>query len=136
MARLTDLGVDGGTAWPAMDTGAWTQVVLVCRASAAGAWAAAGAVDQYRARRVPGVRLLGLVAVAASPRRPPRVVAERLRMVRGWLPALWRVEWVESLLAADDPGDIGPAPSVQTVHHEITRATQIPLTPVPLEAMT
>lgn len=98
-------------------------MVLVCRASATGTWAATGAVEQWAAKRLPhGVNLLGLVAVAASDRKPPAVVADRLKLFAGWLPAVWRVDWVETLLAADNPRDVGMPPDVEALRHAIGRA--------------
>lgn len=135
LARLTGLGVDCGTAWP--DTRGvpgvvTTPVVLVCRATATGAWAAMGAVEQWRRRlamtAVVGgspwlmpsdIQLVGLVAVAASPRRPPRLAGERLGLLAGWIPQMWRVGWVDALLATDDPRDVGMPPDVDALRHQL-----------------
>ncbi|WP_433121984.1 hypothetical protein [Micromonospora sp. CA-246542] len=122
LARLVGFGLDFGKGWP-MLTPATPQarVVLVCRASAAGTWAATGAVEQWRRRAgMPGsMTLLGVVAVAASPRRPPRIATERLQLLRGWTPQIWRVDWVDALLAADDPRDVGAPPDVEALRTAI-----------------
>ncbi|MGC9670957.1 DUF6668 family protein [Planosporangium sp. 12N6] len=127
LARVCDVGVDVGMAWPLLEQG-WptADVVLVCRASARGLWSAVGALEQYKRRQAPvGVRLVGLVAVAATPRRPPRIVTERLQLTAGWTPALWRVGWVEEYLAADDPRDLGVPPDVAALRHALGQALNI-----------
>lgn len=87
------------------------DVWLVCRASATGTAAATGVVDQWRRRAIPpNVRVRGLVVVAASARRVPRIVTERLQLLGGWVPSVHRVGWQETLLAADDPRDLGALP--------------------------
>jgi hypothetical protein len=118
------LGADAGRAWPAAEPGdPPVRVVLVCRVTAAGVMAATVAVEQWRRHAVPpGTALLGVVAVAASERRPPRRAAERLRLLAGWVPALWRVGWVEEYLAADDARDIGVPPDVAALRHALERA--------------
>lgn len=123
LARLTGLGRDFAPGWPLFPP-AWpiAEVVLVCRASATGVLAATGAVEQWRRRAAPPqARVRGLVAVAASPRRPPKIVLERLQLLSGWLPALWRVGWQEALLAADDPTDVGTPPDVAALRDSIVR---------------
>jgi hypothetical protein len=118
LARMTDIGAEMGAAWPQVPPDWRIQsVVLVARASAAGIRAAEGAVEQWRTRRVPNVRVLGLVVVGASPKRPPKIVTERLQLLGGWMPSIWRVGWVETFLAADDPMDVGVPPDVQAVRH-------------------
>jgi hypothetical protein len=116
LAALTGMGVDLGVGWPLVEP-TWPNqpVVLVARASAAGTWAAAGAVDQWRNRLAGGVRVLGLVLVDASPRRAPKIVADRLQLLGGWVPQLWRVGWQDALLAVEDPRAIGMPPDVQAV---------------------
>ena len=68
------------------------------------------------------VRVLGVVAVAASARRAPRIASERLQLLAGWVPKVWRVGWVEALLAAEDPHDVGMPPDVEALRHAISRA--------------
>jgi hypothetical protein len=114
LAGLTKIGCDFGTAWPVMPpTAAMIDVILVFRASATGTWAATGAVEQWRRRSAPvNARVRGIVAVAASARRPPKIVDERLQLLKGWVPNLWKVGWQEVLLAADEPSDVGLPPDV------------------------
>jgi hypothetical protein len=123
LAALTGLGAQMGPAWPHVAADWRIQsVVLVARGSAAGIRAASGAVEQWRTKRVTGVRVLGLVVVAASPKRPPKIVTERLQLLAGWLPStIWRVGWTETLLAADNPSDVGVPPDVQALRHGLDR---------------
>ncbi|MFY1573341.1 hypothetical protein ACN26Z_00405 [Verrucosispora sp. WMMD703] len=122
LARLVGFGADFGAAWPALTPAMpGAQVVLVCRASASGTWSATGAVEQWR-RRAGVARmtwLLGVVAVAASPRRPPRIATERLRLLSGWAPQIWRVGWIDDLLAVDEPTDIGTPPDIEALRTTI-----------------
>ncbi|MFY1599854.1 hypothetical protein [Micromonospora sp. WMMD737] len=101
------------------------QVVLVCRLSAHGMWAATGAIEQWRRRAgmSGATTVLGVVAVAASSRRPPRIATERLHLLSGWAPRVWRVGWVDALLAADDPADVGTPPDVDALRHALTQTT-------------
>jgi hypothetical protein len=124
LAAITGLGVDAGAAWPDPAPGLPpARVVLVCRATATGALAASAAVEQWKRRSVPTqTHLLGVVAVAASARKPPRRAAERLRLLSGWVPATWRVGWVEEYLAADDARDLGMPPGIAALHHALNRA--------------
>ncbi|WP_307854747.1 hypothetical protein [Micromonospora sp. C31] len=127
LARLAGFGVDFGRTWP-LTTPAMppAQVVLVCRLSAHGTWAATGAIEQWRRRAgISGTTtVLGVVAVAASPRRPPRIATERLQLLGGWAPQVWRVGWIDALLAADDPRDVGTPPDVETLRHALAQKIQ------------
>lgn len=128
LAAVTGLGVDAGAGWPTPIQG-WpaAQVVLVCRATAGGALAATGVVEQWRRQPVLAeTKILGLVTVAASARKPPRRAAERLQMLAGWVPARWRVGWVEEYLAADDPRELGVPPDVATLRHALDRTLSRP----------
>ncbi|MFV2021725.1 hypothetical protein [Micromonospora sp. LOL_023] len=128
LARLVGFGLDFGRSWPiATPTMPRTHVVLVCRASAAGTWAATGAIEQWRRPGLANVMTLhGLVAVDASPRRPPRIATDRLRLLRGWAPHVWRVGWIDALLAADDPHDIGASPDIEALRTAIWQRIQAP----------
>jgi hypothetical protein len=123
LAAITGLGVDAGVGWPTPIPGnppIW--VVLVCRASASGALAATGAVEQWRRQpNLADIKIVGVVSVAASARKPPRRATERLRMLSGWVPAWWRVGWTEEYLAADDPRTLGMSPDVAALHHALSR---------------
>jgi hypothetical protein len=126
LARLSGIGQAISRYWPQPEAGvADTRVVLVGRASAAGAWAATGAVEQWRAGNVPpSTRVLGVAAVAASAKRPPRIAIERLQLLAGWVPSVWRIGWVDAFLAVDDPADLGMPPDVEAVRHAIQMAVQ------------
>lgn len=130
LARLTGIGLDfGSRGWPLVTPATPpAHVVLVCRATASGTWAATGAIEQWRRRSgMPGpVGVLGVVAVAASPRRPPRIVTDRLHLLRGWAPAVWNVGWVDALLAADDPHDVGASPDIEALRHAIRQKIHPP----------
>lgn len=125
LARLTQLGVDGGTGWPAAPApGAPMSVVLVCRLSATGTYAAAARVEHLK-RHIPlGMQLLGLVGVAASPKRAPKAVLDRWKLISGWVPEVWRVGWVEAYLAVDDPVTVGPHPDMEALRHHLGRAIE------------
>lgn len=123
LAALTGVGATMGPVWPQVAP-EWRiqSVVLVARATATGVRAASGAVEQWRSRRVTNVRVLGLVVVAASAKRPPKIVTERLQLLAGWLPkTIWRVGWTEALLAADNPADVGVPPDVQALRQGLDR---------------
>src|SRR5688572_14118680 len=90
LLKLTGIGHDAGKNWPSRRSDCAIPVVLVCRATAAGTAKAATAVQQWRASAsLRHVRLLGLVAVAASPKAVPTRVSDRLMLMRGWLPHYW-----------------------------------------------
>lgn len=138
LARLTGFGRDAGGRWPVPPPG-WptAPVLLVCRSHARGLWAATGVVEQWARGQVPpGTRLLGLVVVAASERSDSGRAADRLRVLRGWLPqlqtvdghrpALWRIGWVQTLLAVDDPLDVGIPPDVDALRHALARLLRVP----------
>lgn len=128
LATLTQIGYDYGPVWPQLPPNSpMINVVLVCRASAAGTLAAAGAVEQWRRRAIPvHAQVRGVVAVAASPRRPPKIVNERLQLLAGWAPNVWRVGWQEVLLAADKPNDLGvPPPDIAALRDSIVEAVSI-----------
>ncbi|MEV0005861.1 hypothetical protein AB0H28_26750 [Micromonospora sp. NPDC050980] len=128
LTRLAGFGIDFGRGWPLLaPTMPVSNVVLVCRASASGTWAATGAIEQWRRRTgMSRINVLGVVAIAASPRRPPRIATERLDLLRGWAPQLWRVGWVDALLAADDPRDVGASPDVEALRNAIWQRVHTP----------
>lgn len=130
LTQVTGIGADGGKAWPAPAPDSPTAVViLVCRATARGTWAATGAVEQWHSRNTPpNIHLAGLVTIPASAQRPPRIATERLRLLAGWVPALWRVGWVEEYLATDVPRDLGtPPPDMATLQRLAMRAVDTKL---------
>ena len=77
-------------------------VLLVTRESATGLATATKAAAAVQNEKVPDwLEVLGLVVVAASPARPAKLVRERLDLVAGWFPQVWRIPWVPELLAID-----------------------------------
>jgi len=127
--RLTGIGYAYGPYWPAFPPNSriW-DVILVCRGTAAGLWAATGAVDQWRNRSAPThVRVQGIVVVAGSEKRPPKIVTERIQLLKGWVPNVWQVGWQEVFLSVDDPIDIGsPPPDVAALRQSIIELFQVP----------
>ncbi|UGQ12304.1 hypothetical protein LO772_01445 [Yinghuangia sp. ASG 101] len=90
-------GRESTKAWPIPAKGNVSRVVLVARTNAPGLAMAQVAARQWAAGRVPGVTLLGLVAVADAPGRLPRQLAELLRLVAGGVPKAWFVPWIDAL---------------------------------------
>ncbi len=122
LARWTGLGTSI-RGWPVVPDGTPAPVVLVCRASAIGTVAASHVVGQmHRAGVAPRTRLLGMVTVAASPRRVPRRVRDELRLIAGWVPHLWPVRWVEELIAVGDPRLLGVPPDVAALRERVVSA--------------
>lgn len=97
LADLVPGGRESGKAWPVPADGNLSRVVLVARTNARGLAAAQAAARQWAAGRVPGVGMLGLVAVADAPGRLPRQLTELLRLVAGGLPKAWFVPWIDAL---------------------------------------
>ncbi|HSA48630.1 MAG TPA: DUF6668 family protein [Yinghuangia sp.] len=97
LAELVPGGRDANRAWPIPADGNPSRVVLVARTNAQGLAMAQLAARQWAAGRVPGVTLLGLVAVADAPGRLPRPLAETLRLVAGGVPKAWFVPWIDAL---------------------------------------
>lgn len=97
LANAVPGGRETGAAWPIPADGNTSQVVLVARTNAPGLARAQAAARQWAAGRVPGVTLLGLVAVADAPGRLPRQLAELLRLVAGGVPKAWFVPWIDAL---------------------------------------
>lgn len=129
LAQVSGFGADGGTVWPDPPSGLGAKVVLVCRTSASGTLAAEGALAQwYRRKESPyarcpeSIELLGLVAVPASPRKPPPVALQRLELLAGWLPQVWRLGWIETFLAAENPADLGVPPDVDALRHDLAQS--------------
>lgn len=94
------LGIDVG-ARPPRPAVIPSGLFLVARMSASGLSAASTAAEVVINGGLPGQHLLGLIAVAAGPGRPPRIVRERVELVGGWVGRVFRVPWVADLLATD-----------------------------------
>ncbi|GAA4947092.1 hypothetical protein [Actinoplanes utahensis] len=99
------------------------QLIPVARGSASGMWAVMGTVKQARTRKIPAVRALGLV-VAASSHRPPKAVTDRVRLMPGWVPAVWRIGRHGAFPAVEDvPAPGRRAPEVATAWHGMVHTT-------------
>lgn len=97
LAAAVPGGRDAERAWPLPPPRRTSRVVLVARTNADGLHAAQDAARQWAAGRVPGVTVLGLVAVADMPGRLPRPLAALLHLVGGGVPRLWVVPWIDAL---------------------------------------
>lgn len=106
-ASLVEGARGGGHAWPRGDASP-SPVVLVCRTNARGLQAARDAAQQWASGQVPNVNLLGLVLFADSPGKLPRLLRDRIQVVRGGVPRTWNVPWVESWRSVD--ADVATAP--------------------------
>lgn len=96
------IGRDSGMRWPQGLVTFPAGIVLVARLSASGMQAASRAAEAWQSNRFPqGTVLLGLVAVAAGPKRAPKLARDRLELVAGWCPQVWEVPWVGDLLGLD-----------------------------------
>lgn len=99
-------GADAGRYWPVPDAPGTARVVLVTRTHAHGLRAAQAAARQWASGALPGVRLLGLVAVADAPGRLPRPLRELLSLISGGVPHLWELPWVEPLRLGEPPQQV------------------------------
>lgn len=112
-------GLDAGRGWPDPAAGGPAAVVLVCRTHVVGLGGARDAVRQWAAgATAEGVLLAGLVAVADGPGRPARPQLELLRLLRGVVPRLWRVPWVEALRAVP-AAELGLHPALAALADEL-----------------
>jgi hypothetical protein len=99
VSTLTGLVPDSasaGRAWPD-PVGGVAHCVLVCRSSITGLRAAQTAMTQWAAGAAPaGVQLHGLVVLADAPgRKLPRALRDFIYVLRGGVPRLWVLGWVE-----------------------------------------
>jgi hypothetical protein len=113
VTTLAGLGIGrdaGWRRWPTL-TAAPAGLILVARISATGMAAATISaetcnrplMDSSNRPRLPaGLTLLGLVAVAAAPGRPPKIARERLDLIAGWVRTVWRMPWVPEALITDE----------------------------------
>lgn len=74
------------------------------RTNAAGIEAARRALTQWASGNVPGVRLVGLIAVADVPGRQPKWLRRELEKLAGASPAFWEVRFVREL--REHPNDM------------------------------
>jgi hypothetical protein len=109
----------GGTAtthrWP--DSPIAPAVLLTARSYARGLGAAQMAMRAWAAGQTPHIRLLGLVIVADAPGRLPKPLSNLSEVLRGGVPHLWQIPWVDQYRLGVDPAD--PPRQVRKVLTEI-----------------
>ena len=101
LAALLDHVGDSGCAWPGRADES-PFVVLVARESSEGLAAADRALRQYRTGWVPAsTQLVGLVLVAAGPRKPATAVRQRRELISSLAETVWPIGWHDYLLGTD-----------------------------------
>lgn len=103
LAALVPQARSAGRYWPTPEPPGQARVLLVARTHAAGLCAAQAAARQWAAGVLPGVRLLGLVAVADAPGKLPKPLRDLLRLISGGVPRVWELPWADSLRLGDPP---------------------------------
>ena len=99
-AMLEHVG-DSKGAWPSRDDES-PFVVLVARDSSEGLAAADRALRQYRTGWVPAsTQLVGLVLIAAGPRKPSTAVRQRRELISVLARTVWSIGWHHYLLGTD-----------------------------------
>ncbi|MEO3826552.1 DUF6668 family protein [Actinomadura sp. B10D3] len=106
LAVLIPRAMSAGRYWPVPEPPGEARVLLVARTNASGLIAAQAAARQWAAGVLPGVRLLGLVAVADAPGKLPKPLKDLLRLISGGVPQLWELPWVEALRLGDPPTQV------------------------------
>lgn len=101
--------------WP--NTHPEPPVLLVARTHANGLAAAQLAMRAWAAAETPLIRLLGLVLVADAPGRLPKPLADRAEVLRGGVPHMWHVPWVDAYRLQVAPTN--PPRQVRKVLNEI-----------------
>ena len=106
LAALLPGAAEGSHAWPS-PAETTVRVLLCARTSARGLQAASTALAQWMAGAVK-TELIGLVLIADAPRKLPRTLRERARIIEGGAPAAWRIPWIPAwregrLDASDHP---------------------------------
>ncbi|TSD94822.1 hypothetical protein FOS14_19460 [Skermania sp. ID1734] len=127
-AMLEHVG-DSGRSWPGREDES-PFVILVARDSSDGLAAADRAIRQFRTGLVPpGTQLVGLVLVAASPRKPATAVRQRRSLISALVDTIWPISWHEYLLGTDREQlpQVGP--------HEEDRKKWSPTVHVPPEVV-
>jgi len=127
LTRLLSGSREGGQMWPSADAGQLPHaVVLVARSNWPGVSAALQTCRQWAAGDVVGARLIGMVVVADSSKRPPRPVRELEEKLAGAVPRFWRLPWVELWRASPPSAPEDAPPTVQKVVAEIAAAVTDP----------
>lgn len=85
-----------GHAWPIMQDGSPSNVILVARSNAKGLAAAQRAATEWASGSLPTVRVRGLVIVADSHGKLPKLLRNLAQVVSGGVPVVWQVPWVEA----------------------------------------
>jgi uncharacterized protein DUF6668 len=101
--------------WPISGTA--PAVLLTCRSHARGLAAAQMAMRAWAAGQTPHIRLLGLAIVADAPGRLPKPLSDLSEVLRGGVPHLWQIPWVDEYRLGVDPTD--PPRQVRKVLNEI-----------------
>jgi len=121
LAAMAPGGADAHRRWPDPAKGGPLPVVLVARSHAQGLARARAAARQWAAADVPeGLRLAGLVLVAAGPGRLPGHLVDQVRLLRAVVPALWSVPWMPELLDLPDPGGALVPPALYPLIRDLT----------------
>lgn len=89
--------------WPSISPP--PAVVLVARTHATGLRAAQLAMRAWAAGETPHIRLIGLVLVADAPGKLPKPLAEVAGILRGGVPHMWQIPWVDAYRLEIDPAD-------------------------------
>lgn len=106
LAALVPQGRSAGRYWPTPKPPGQARVLLVARTHASGLLAAQAAARQWAAGGLPGVRLLGLVAIADAPGKLPKPLRDLLRLISGGVPQVWELPWVEAIRLGDPPDQV------------------------------
>ncbi len=121
LAVMVPGGADAVRRWPDPAKGGPAPVVLVARAHAQGMARARAAARQWATSGVPaGLRLAGLVVVAAAPGRLPAHLADQVRLLRATVPAVWPVPWMPELLDLPDPAGANIPPALYPLTRDLT----------------
>lgn len=83
-------------AWPIVHDGSKANVVLVARSNADGLIAAQQAATDWASGSLATINLLGLVIVADTPGKLPKLLRDLAQVVSGGVPNVWHLPWVES----------------------------------------
>lgn len=96
-------GSDLGCRWPGPESSEPARVLLVARTHAAGLDAASRTLNAMREGRHPsGMALVGVVLVADAPGALPRVLVNRIRVLRSVAP-VQRIPWIAQWRVGEQP---------------------------------
>jgi hypothetical protein len=103
MAHLLPGTRAAGHRWPIPPPPVPTPTVLVARTHGSGLRAAQRAATEWASGVVQGVVVLGLVLIADSPGRLPRVLDDFADIVGGGVPRVWDIPWIEEWRRGEGP---------------------------------